>query len=76
MVPVVHGICHMDSAEVVVIASVFILLLSLPLFFSITGGAEVVVKLILRSEPLHVLIVHEKVFQFTLCKKSFPVFLC
>jgi hypothetical protein len=40
----------------------FILLLSLPLFFGIIGVAKVVVKLtILRSEPLHALIVHEKV---------------
>jgi hypothetical protein len=35
--------------------------LPLPLFSSITGVVEVVVKLILRSEPLHVLTVHNKV---------------
>jgi hypothetical protein len=52
----------------------FILLLSLPLFSSITGVTEVVVKLILQSEPLHVLTVHGKVLRFTLCNKSGPVF--
>jgi hypothetical protein len=31
------------------------------LFFGITGVAEVVVKLVLRSEPLHVLTVHREV---------------
>jgi hypothetical protein len=36
-----------------------------PLFSSIIGVVEVVVKLILGSEPLHVLIVHGKVLQFT-----------
>jgi hypothetical protein len=44
----------------------FILLLPLPLFSSITGVAEVVVKLVLRSEPLHVLTVDTKVLQFAL----------
>jgi hypothetical protein len=29
--------------------------------FIITGAAEVVVKLVLRSEPLHVLTLHDKV---------------
>jgi hypothetical protein len=52
----------------------FILLLPLPLFSSITGVAEVVVKLVLRLEPLHVLTVHGKVLRFTLCNKSHPVF--
>jgi hypothetical protein len=51
-----------------------ILLLPLPLFFGIIGVAEVVVKLVLRSEPLHVLIVHNKVLQFTLCNKYSLVF--
>jgi hypothetical protein len=53
-----------------------IILLPLPLFFGISGVAEVVVKLILRLEPLHVLNVRCKVLQFTLCNKSFPDFLC
>jgi hypothetical protein len=39
----------------------FILLLPLPLFSTITGAVEVVVKLVLQSEPLHVLTVHGKV---------------
>jgi hypothetical protein len=43
----------------------FILLLPLPLFSNITGVVEVVVKLILQSEPLHVLF-----------NKSRPVFFC
>jgi hypothetical protein len=53
-----------------------ILLLPLPLFSSISGVAKVVVKLILQSEPLHVVTVRYKVSQFTLCNKSFPVFFC
>jgi hypothetical protein len=51
----------------------FILLLPLPLFFGITSVAEVVVKLVLQSKPLHVLIVHDKVLLLTLCKKSFSI---
>jgi ABC-type proline/glycine betaine transport system permease subunit len=39
----------------------FIFLLPLLLFFGITGVAEVVVKLVLRSEPLDVLTVGAKV---------------
>jgi hypothetical protein len=58
MVLVVHEICHIDYQDLV---QSFILLLSLPLFSGIIGVAEVVVKLVLRSEPLHVLIVHTKV---------------
>jgi hypothetical protein len=54
----------------------FILLLPLPLFFDITGVAEVVFKLILRSESLHVLTIHGKVLQFTLFNKSRLVFFC
>jgi hypothetical protein len=53
-----------------------ILLLPLSLFSSITGVVEVVVKLILRSEPLHVLTLRGKVLRFTLFKKSRPVFFC
>jgi hypothetical protein len=34
----------------------------------------VVVELILRSEPLHVLTIRDKVLQFTLSNKSRPVF--
>jgi hypothetical protein len=49
--------------------------LLLPLFFGIIGVTEVVVKLVLRSKPLHVLIVCGKVLRFTLCNKSFPVFI-
>jgi hypothetical protein len=52
----------------------FILLLPLPLFFCITDVAEVVLKLILRSEPLHVLTIHGKVLQFTLFNKPRPIF--
>jgi hypothetical protein len=52
----------------------FILLLPLPLFSGIIGVAEVVVKLILRSELLHVLTVQSKVLRFTLFNKSRPVF--
>jgi hypothetical protein len=35
--------------------------LPLPLFFDITDVADVVVKLVLRSEPLHVLTINDKV---------------
>jgi hypothetical protein len=53
----------------------FILLLPLPLFSGITGVAEVVVDLILRSEPLHVLTLHGKVldshFATNLAQSSF-----
>jgi hypothetical protein len=54
----------------------FILLLPLPLFFGITSIAEVVVKLILRSEPQHVLTVSTKVLRFTLFNKSRPIVFC
>jgi hypothetical protein len=40
-----------------------ILLLPLPLFPSITGVVEVVAKLVLRSEPLHVLTIRYKVIR-------------
>jgi hypothetical protein len=39
----------------------FIILLTLPLFSSIAGVAEVVVKLVLRLESLHVLTLCDKV---------------
>jgi hypothetical protein len=48
--------------------------LPLPLFSGITDVAEVVVKLVLRSEPLHVLAFHGKVLRFTFFNKSHPVF--
>jgi hypothetical protein len=51
-----------------------ILLFPLALFSSISGVAKVVVKLILRSELPHVLTVRYKLWRFTLCDKSFPVF--
>jgi hypothetical protein len=53
-----------------------ILLLPLPLFSSITCVVEVVVKLVLRSEPLHVLTLRGKVIRFTLFNKSRLVFFC
>jgi hypothetical protein len=52
-----------------------ILLLPLPLFYSISGVAEVVDKLILWSGPLHVRTVCYKVLWFALCNKSLLVFL-
>jgi hypothetical protein len=52
----------------------FMLLLPLTLFSGITSDAEVVVKLILRSEPLHVLTVRGKVLRFALFNKSRLVF--
>jgi hypothetical protein len=52
----------------------FILLLPPPLFSVIIDVAEVVAKLVLRSEPLHVLTVCGKVLRSTLFSKSHPVF--
>jgi hypothetical protein len=46
------------------------------MFFGITDVAEVVVKLVLRSEPLHVLTFHGKVLRFTIFNKSRLVFFC
>jgi hypothetical protein len=54
----------------------FILFLAFPLFSGITGVFEVVVKLILQSEPLHVLTFHGKVLRFTLFNKSRTIFFC
>jgi hypothetical protein len=54
----------------------FILLLPLPLFSSIIGIVEVVVKPVLRSEPLHVLTLCDKLLHFVLFNKSHPVFFC
>jgi hypothetical protein len=59
MVSAVHGNCHMDFEYLA--SQSFILLLPPPLFSSITSVAEVVVKLILLSKPLHVLTVRDKV---------------
>jgi hypothetical protein len=72
MVPVVHRNCHMDSKDLA--GPIFHPLVATSSFFGITGVAEVVVKLVLRSEPLHVLIVHGKVLWFVLFNKSRPVF--
>jgi hypothetical protein len=52
----------------ILLSQTVILLLPLPLFSSITDVAEVVIKLVLRSEPLHVLTIRGKVLRFTLCK--------
>jgi hypothetical protein len=49
-------------------------MLPLALFSDIAGVAEVVVKLVLPSELLHVLTVRDKVLRFTLSNKSFTVF--
>jgi hypothetical protein len=54
----------------------FIFLLPLPVFSSITNVANVVVKLVLQLEPLHVLTLRGKVLRFTLFNKSRPVFFC
>jgi hypothetical protein len=59
MVPAIDKICLMDSKTL--LDQCFILQLPLPLFFGITSVAEVVAKLVLQSEPLHVLTVHGKV---------------
>jgi hypothetical protein len=67
MVLAIHRIYCMDSQD---------LPKPLPLFSTIIGVAEVVVKLILRSEPLHLLILHGKVLYLTLFNKSRPVFFC
>jgi hypothetical protein len=72
MVPVIHGNCCMDSQDLA--GLIFHPLVALSLFSSITGVTEVVVKLILRSEPLHVLTIRGKFLQFALFNKSRPVF--
>jgi hypothetical protein len=54
----------------------FIFLLPLPVFSSITNVANVVVKLVLQLEPLHVLTLRGKVLRFTLFNKSRLVFFC
>jgi hypothetical protein len=62
----------MDSQDLT--SQSFNLLLPLPLFFGITSVAKVVVKLVLRPEPLHALTVRGKVLRFTLYNKSGLVF--
>jgi hypothetical protein len=53
-----------------------ILLLPLPRFSSIIGVAEMVVKLVLQSEPLYVLTLRSKVLRLELFNKSCPAFFC
>jgi hypothetical protein len=73
MVSSVHGISHMDSQDLVgLICHPPIATTSI--FWH--NQSEVVVKLVLPSEPLHVLTIHGKVLLFTLCNKSFLVFFC
>jgi uncharacterized protein with ACT and thioredoxin-like domain len=72
MVPAIHRNHRMDSQDLV--GPIFHPIVSLPMFSSITSVAEEVVKLVLRSEALHVLIVCDKVLLFTLFNKSRPVF--
>jgi hypothetical protein len=74
-----HKWCQLSTEFVIrilrtLLGQSFILLLLPPLFSSITGVTKVVVKLILRSEPLHVLTVRCKVLRFTLFNKSRLVF--
>jgi hypothetical protein len=74
-----HKWCQPTTESVIWILKIllgqsFIHLFPLPLFSGITGVAEVVVKLLLWSEPLHVLNVHDKILRFALCNKSHPVF--
>jgi hypothetical protein len=59
MVAAAHRICHMDSQDLA--GPIFHPLVALRVFSSITSVAEVLVKLVLQSEPLHVLIVRCKV---------------
>jgi hypothetical protein len=59
MAPAIYEICHMDSQDL--IGPIFHLLVATTLFSDITDVAEVVVKLVLRSEPLHILTVCGKV---------------
>jgi hypothetical protein len=54
----------------------FILLSPLPLFSSIIGAVDVMVKLILRLKPLHVLTIRDKLLRFTLFNKSHIDFFC
>jgi hypothetical protein len=74
MVLAIHKICRMDSQDLArPIFHPFVTTFSI---FSITGVAEVVVKLVLWSEPLHVLTLRGKVLWFALFNKSRPFFFC
>jgi hypothetical protein len=59
MVPAIHKICHIDSHDLA--GPIFHPLVATSSISSITGVAEVVVKLILRMKPLHVLTLHGEV---------------
>jgi hypothetical protein len=59
MVPAIHRICHMNSQDIA--GSIFHPLVATSSFFGIIDVGEVVVKLVLQSEPLYVLTVHDKV---------------
>jgi hypothetical protein len=59
MVPAVRRICHMDSQDFA--GQIFHPLVASSFIFGTTGVAEVVIKLILRLEPLHVLTLYGKV---------------
>jgi hypothetical protein len=72
MVPSIHIICHMDSKDLA--GLIFHPLIATSFVFCITGVAEVVAKLILQSEPLHVKTIRGNVLRFTLFNKSRPVF--
>jgi hypothetical protein len=77
----VHGVPGLENTDKFVIwildtllGQSLILLFALALFFGIFDVAKVVVKLILCSELPHILTVCYKLWRFTLCDKSFPVF--
>jgi hypothetical protein len=72
MVPSIHIICHMDSKDLA--GLIFHPLIATSFVFCITGVAEVVAKLVLQSEPLHVKTIRSNVLRFTLFNKSRPVF--
>jgi hypothetical protein len=59
MISAIHRIYHMDSQDLA--GPIFTIFLPLPLFSGITGVDKVVVKLALRSEPLHLLTIGAKV---------------
>jgi hypothetical protein len=73
MVPAVRGNYCMDSQDIA--GRIFHPLVTTSSVSGITDVAEVVVKLVLRSEPLHVVTVHGKVPRFTLFNKSRTIFL-
>jgi hypothetical protein len=59
MVLAVHRICHMDSQDLV--GPIFHPSVATASVFWLTGVAEVVVKLVLQSKPLHILTVCDTV---------------